>query len=512
MSSSRISRRGVLQGIGGAFLSGAAPHWVKASEVLRFSSTPFVLGVASGSPTTNGIILWTRLLHESLSSLSVPVRWEIASDERMQRVVRHGSEFATPEWAHSVHIEVAGLQPGREYWYRFIAGGQVSAIGRTRTAPALGAKSERLRIAVASCQKYENGFYNAYRQMLDEDLDLVVHVGDYIYEYESAGRGTVRGDGSGEAFTLDDYRARYALYKSDTDLQTIHAAYPWLMTWDDHEVANDYAGDTTYDQSGEEFLVRRAAAYRAYYEHMPLPRSAIPVGPNMRLHALHNYCDLVQIHMLDSRQYRSPLACLGADDTGGPGASCAALFDAARTKLGKQQEAWLYAALGQSKARWNLLAQGTPMAHVDLDPGPGVAYRRDSWDGYPAARQRLLDAVVATQVSNPVVIDGDIHAFQVANLNKQANEIESRIVASEFTTTSITSSGVGQRALDERRKTNPNVLLSDATLHGYLLMEFKRDHTQTDLVTVDTIRQREAMRGVMARYIVENGKAGPIAL
>jgi alkaline phosphatase D len=188
------------------------------------------------------------------------------------------------------------------------------------------------------------------------------------------------------------------------------------------------------------------------------------------------------------------------------------VFDAAPTKLGKQQEAWLYAALGQSKARWNLLAQGTPMAHVDLDPGPGVAYRRDSWDGYPAARQRLLDAVVATQVSNPVVIDGDIHAFQVANLNKQANEIESRIVASEFTTTSITSSGVGQRALDERRKTNPNVLLSDATLHGYLLMEFKRDHTQTDLVTVDTIRQREAMRGVMARYIVENGKAGPIAL
>jgi alkaline phosphatase D len=347
--------------------------------------------------------------------------------------------------------------------------------------------------------------------MLDDNLDLIVHVGDYIYEYASAvGGNNIRGDGSGETLTLDQYRARHALVKSDPDLRSAHAHCPWLVTWDDHEVANDYGGDWSYDLAGEEFLLRRAAAYRAYYEHMPLPRSALPVGPNMLLYANHRFGNLVQIQMLDSRQHRSPAACLGDEDDGGPGARCASLFAAARTKLGKQQEEWLRKELAANHAHWNVIAQGTPMAHVDLDPGPGVAYRRDSWDGYPAARQRFLDMLAETKATNPVIIDGDIHAFQVANLNRQANDVATPIVASELTTTSITSSGISQRQLDLRRSFNPNVLLSDSSKHGYLLLDINRERIHTELVTVDTIKQPESARDLLASYVVENGNPGPV--
>lgn len=487
-----------------------APRLVRASDSQRFKRNPFGLGIASGSPTQTGMVLWTRLVDESLGTLAIPVQWELAADDKMTKIVQRGTFMASSQWAHSVHVEVGGLRAGRDYWYRFFVGEHATAIGRTRTLPNAAARPERLRIAVASCQKFENGFYTAYRHMLNEDLDLVMHVGDYIYE-GTGGADLVRGNGADETFTLDDYRARYALYKSDADLQAMHAAHAWLMTWDDHEVVNDYAGDTSYDMSGAVFLARRAAAYRAYYEHMPLPKSAIPLGPNMRLYARFDYGNLARIHMLDSRQYRSPLGCMGDEDTGGPGASCASLFNSTRTKLGAQQEAWLSENLSKSAARWNVSAWGTPIAHVDLDPGPGVAYRRDSWDGYPAARQRFLDTLTKTRPNNPVVIDGDIHAFQVANLNKQANDVTTPVIASEFTTTSITSPGVSQRALDERRKWNPNVLLSDASRHGYLLMDFAREHLRTDLVTVDTIKKQDAARGVLASFAVENGKPGPIA-
>jgi alkaline phosphatase D len=230
----------------------------------------------------------------------------------------------------------------------------------------------------------------------------------------------------------------------------------------------------------------------------------------MQLYASHHFGNLAQIQMLDSRQYRSPAACLGAEDDGGPGARCASLFDTARTNLGKQQEDWLRTELTTNHAQWNVMAQGTPMAHVDLDPGPGVAYRRDSWDGYPAARQRFLDSVAGTKASNPVIIDGDIHAFQVANLNKQANDITTPVIASELTTTSITSSGISQRQLDQRREQNPNVLLSDSSKHGYLLLDIDRKRILADLVTVDTIKQPDAARGLIASYVVENGKPGPV--
>jgi alkaline phosphatase D len=490
---------------------------LSAATGLRFTSDPFLLGIASGYPSASGVILWTRLItslaepSKGLEDKAIPVAWEIASDDKLHKVIRKGIEYATPEFAHSIHVELSGLKPSRDYWYRFTAGGIRSPIGHTRTAPTEKTELQRLRFAVASCQKYENGFYVAYRHMLDDDLDLIVHVGDYIYEYASnAGGNNVRGDGSGEAMTLDQYRARYALCKSDADLRAAHAAYPWMVTWDDHEVANDYFGDASYEQSGEQFLLRRAAAYRAYYEHMPLPRTALPVGPHMRLHTNNRFGNLVQIHMLDSRQYRSPLACLGDEDDGGPGARCAALFNETRTKLGKQQEEWLSGELVKSAARWNVLAQGTPMAHVDLDPSEGIAYRRDSWDGYPAARQRLLTSLVNTRVSNPVVIDGDIHAFQVANLNAKADDVTSPVIASEFTTDSITSSGISQARLDQNRQNNPNVLFSDSRLRGYLLLEFSPQSVRADLMTVESIRNLDAGRNLLASFVVENGKPGPV--
>jgi len=512
------SRRDFLrQGTAALLLTAMPARLLHAATALRFSTDPFLLGVASGCPTPDGMVLWTRLLtshaepSRDIEHAVIPVELEIASDARMRKVVQRSTHHAAPEWAHSIHAEITGLKPGRDYWYRFTAGGMQSRIGRTRTAPARNAKLSNLRIAVACCQKYENGYFVAYRHMVDDNVDLVVHVGDYIYEYESGGgRDAVRGDGSGETRTLDNFRARYALYKSDANLQAAHAMCPWLVTWDDHEVANDYAGNESYEQSGEEFLTRRAAAYRAYYEHMPLRRSAIPVGPHMQLHMQSNYGNLVQIHMLDSRQHRSPLGCRGAEDEGGPGARCASLFANERTKLGQHQEALVNAALSTSKARWNVLAQGTPMAHVDLDPGEGVAYRRDSWDGYPAARQRLLDTLANTNASNPVVIDGDIHAFQVANLNRQANDLTSPVIASEFTTDSITSGGIGQNRLDENRKNNPNILFGDSRQRGYLSLEFTPKQVRADLVTVETIKRPDAARGLLASFVVEDGKPGPV--
>jgi len=509
-----LTRRDVLRALSAASALALPARLLRASESLRLKTNPFALGVASGYPTPNGVVLWTRLMtdtSQSIESDAIPVTLEIATDERMRSIAHRSTHYATSEWAHSVHAEITGLKPNREYWFRFTAAGHQSTVGRTRTAPEVDANIRRLRVGVASCQKYENGYYVAYRHMLNDDLDLIVHTGDYIYEYASTvGGGNIRGDSSREVFTVDDYRARYALYKSDPDLQAMHAACPWLVTWDDHEVTNDYAGDSTYDGSGESVLLRRAAAYRAYYEHMPLPLSARPVGPNMLLYARSTFGALLQINMLDSRQYRSPLGCRGAEDTGGAGASCASLFNAARTKLGAQQEQWLQASLATSKARWNVLAQGTPMAHVDGDAGPGVAYRRDIWDGYPAARQRLLDALAETRTRNPIVLDGDIHAFQVAQINRTANDLESPIIASEFTTNSITSGGISQSRLDQNRQLNPNLLYSYSQERGYTTLEFTRNTVRADLITVDSIRDQNAKRNRLASFVVENGKPGPL--
>ena len=247
-------------------------------------------------------MLWTRLAPHPLEEggmpdTSVEVEWQVAEDEKFSRIVARGAERAMSELAHSVHAEVRGLQPDRVYWYRFRAGTAVSPVGRTRTAPA-GHKA-RLRFAFASCQQYEQGFFSAYRDMATRDLDLVVHLGDYIYE-RSWGARHVREHDVGIPTTLAEYRNRYALYKGDADLQAAHAAFPFLSIWDDHEVTDDYANDRSYAvRDAVRFLKTRAAAYQAYYEHMPLPASARPRGPDATIYAHYRFGDVMDLLLLD---------------------------------------------------------------------------------------------------------------------------------------------------------------------------------------------------------------------
>ncbi|MFZ9150608.1 MAG: alkaline phosphatase D family protein [Burkholderiales bacterium] len=280
----------------------------------RFAQNPFSLGVASGYPQPESVVLWTRLAPDPLNGggmpdANVPVRWEIAADAKFSKIVDRGEGLAMPQLAHAVHVQAKGLAPSHWYWYRFMAGDAVSTVGRTRSAPAADDARGKLSFAVASCQHYEHGFYAAYRDMAGQELDFVMHVGDYIYE-SSWGKGRVRDHHIPEPYTLADYRNRYAQYKMDPNLQAAHAACPWLVTWDDHEVDNDYANDRSQDLDPvEAFLARRAAAYQAYYEHMPLPPGTFSGGPNMKIYGTHAMGQLARIQLLDMRQYRDYHVC-----------------------------------------------------------------------------------------------------------------------------------------------------------------------------------------------------------
>ena len=489
----------------------------RAAANVRFAGDPFTLGVASGYPLPDSVVLWTRLALNPLepgggmTAAVIPVQWEIATDDRMRTVVQSGTEFATAEWAHSVHVEPTGLPAGRDYWYRFTAGGVRSPIGRTRTAPASDATVDRLKIAVANCQQYEQGYFNAYRHMVADELDLILHVGDYIYEV-SWGKDLVRHHGSPTTFTLDDYRTRHALYKTDPDLQAAHAACPWLLTWDDHEVANDYAGDISeYDDDPELFQARRAAAYRAYYEHMPLPRQAVPFGPNMRLYTARATGNLASIFMLDQRQYRSPEACPLPGRRGGHKVeNCPELNDPSRQMLGSRQELWLQGIVGQSRAKWNLFAEGTVMSYADEDTGPGKAFWTDDWNGYPAARDRFIQLLAERKVANPIVLSGDIHAYVVGALHLEAGNPDSPVVAAEFTSTSITSQSQSEDLFRTIKAGNPNLLLATGAHRGYVRLDLTHERAQADLVVMDNVKTRVSTSRTLASFVVEPGKAGPV--
>jgi alkaline phosphatase D len=510
----KCSRRSVMAQVGAVVVTTTLPARLLRASDARLRKDPFTLGVASGYPQSDAVVLWTRLALESLQSgggmpaAAVPVTWELATDEHMRNVVRRGVEYATPQWAHSVHVELMELDADRPYWYRFTTGDVQSPIGRTRTMPRADAANAHLRIAVASCQQYEHGYFVAYRHMLDDQLDLIMHVGDYIYE-TSWGQNRIRSHNAPEAFTLDDYRARYALYRGESELQAAHAAYPWIVTWDDHEVENDYAGATSEeDDTREWFLARRAAAYQAYYEHMPLPRRAVPYGPDMRLFTQRSLGQLASITMLDTRQYRSPLACAEPGRRGSRVTNCPELHDPSRSKLGVTQEGWLASRMASSRARWNLFASGTVMAYVDEQRGEGEQFWTDSWNGYPAARARFMDSLAQTRVANPVILSGDIHSYLAANHHRVPNDRASPLVASEFVTTSISSQGVSQQSLDERRANNPNLLFANSERRGYLRLDLTPQRLQAELVAMESVTQRDAGKSVQAAFVVENGRAG----
>lgn len=500
----------------GVVVAGAAllPRAILARP--PFSQNPFTLGVASGYPTPGGVVLWTRLAPEPLAGGGMPpaaveVGWEIAADEAFRRIVRSGKEIATADWAHSVHAEAAGLEPERPYFYRFHAGGVVSPVGRLRTAPAENTPLGRLRFAFASCQQYEQGYYAAYRHMADDDLDFVVHLGDYVYE-SSWGRNHVRSHGTPEPITVEEYRNRYALYKGDANLQAAHAAHPWLVTWDDHEVDNDYANDRSQDLDPPAlFLKRRAAAYRAYYEHMPLPKWAQPQGAGMRLYCRWAFGALAQFYLLDGRQYRSHQAC-PREDRGGSNTvaaeDCRERLDPERTFLGKSQERWLADGLRASSARWNVIAQQTLMAQSDRKPGEGQAFWTDGWDGYPLARRRLLRAIEEPRVANPVVIGGDVHMSVVADLKTDFDDPRAPVVATEFVGTSISSQGLPRRRVEGWLTDSPHIKYANPTRRGYTVAELSVRRCQVYLRTLDDVKDPQSGIRTLRSYAVEDGKPG----
>jgi alkaline phosphatase D len=479
---------------------------------LRAQSYPFSLGVASGYPSPTSVTLWTRLT--GVDPNPVTVKWEVAADDAFNSVVRSGEALAQPEWAHSVHAEVQGLEPERWYWYRFTAGDAQSRMGRTRTAPLFTKAGGHLRFAFASCQQYEQGYFGAYRHIVADDPDLIAFLGDYIYE-SSWGRDLVRSHGAPEPYSLEDYRARHALYRSDPDLQDAHAACPWILTWDDHEVDNDYADDRPEDgMDRASFLQRRAAAYRAYYEHMPLPLRMQPQELGMQIYSHLDWGTLARFHILDCRQYRSWQACPRPNRRGGSNtvdvASCTRIGVPGRSMLGRRQERWLESALGESRAAWNVIAQTTAMARFDQKPGPGRRAWTDGWDGYPAARERLLNTFQSKRVANPVVIGGDVHCFNVSQLKLDFDDPASPVIATEFVGTSITSQAWSQERMNQYLPDNPHMLLGDSRYRGYTRVEIAPQRWTADLRIMESVQRRDAPCSTLATYVVDDGIPGPV--
>lgn len=482
----------------------------------RFQQNPFTLGVASGYPQSDGIVLWTRLAPYPLTGGGMPdatveVAWEIADNESFSPVLRKGTARATPALAHSVHAEINGLQPARWYWYRFHAGDATSPVGRFRTAPAADAANDRLRFALASCQQYEQGYFAAYRHMARDELDLVIHVGDYIYE-SSWGDNRVRSHASPESVTLAGYRDRYALYKSDADLQAAHAAAAWLVTWDDHEVSNDYANDRSQRADPPaQFLQRRAAAYQAYYEHMPLPAWAHPRGTNMQIYTHATFGQLARFYLLDDRQYRSHQVC-ARPGRGGSNvvkeAECAERLSPELTLLGAEQERWLNSALEKPSAGWNIIAQQTLMAQRSRDIEGASGYWTDGWDGYPKARERLLGAVAQRKVSNPLVLGGDVHAGIVADLKLNFDGPKSPVVATEFVGTSISSQGPGAKFTEAAVQRNPHLKFYNGTQRGYTAFDVTPTQCHVRMRALSNVTDPQATISNSAAFVVESGKAG----
>ena len=518
------SRRHLLQLAGAA----AGTLWLPRSawsQPQRFADNPFALGVASGSPTHDSVVLWTRLLQTglfgpaALGAAPVTVRWEVADDEGFTRIVRNGQAQALVELAHSVHVEVPGLASDRWYFYRFMAGDAVSPVGRTRTFPAPGAIASRLRVAYASCQRWEHGYFSAWRHMRDDRPDLVLFLGDYIYEYARADN-PVRTPPGGVVMTLDDYRARYALHRGEPELQAMHAACPWLVTWDDHEVENDYAGLNPGNRGlpGAEFVARRAAAYQAFYEHMPLRASALTQalaglagGAELRLYGQVPFGRLATLYLLDDRQYRDRQACTRGGRFGSSLVNperCESWADPARTLLGAAQEQWLDRAFEQAAggATWNVIGQQTLFGRRDFRPGPGVTLWNDGWDGYDAARTRVTDAMQRHRLANPVLLGGDLHENWVGHVKADYARPDSTALGVEFCGTSISSRAAAADNFAALLAENPHFIFADNTRKGYGLVDFTPTQLTTTLRVVDDVTRRDTRIETLARFVVSAGR------
>ena len=481
----------------------------------RFASTPFALGVASGDPAPDGVVLWTRLATEPLvfgggmPARPMVVEWQVASDEGFGTLVRRGSALAHPELGHAVHVELEGLAPGRTYWYRFSVGGHASPVGRTCTLPAAGAKVERVRFAVAGCQQYEEGHYTAWRRIAEEPLDFVFHYGDYIYEGETKlgvrkmnGRPftNLRNHVGPEIYTLDDYRRRYAQYKSDADLQAAHAAAPWFVTFDDHEVDNNWAGAEDQDGTPSEvFALRRAQAFQAYYENMPLRRTSLPRDGRMQLYRRARYGDLMDLHLLDTRQYRSKQVDM---------AQRTQVESPARSIVGAKQEQWLFDGLADAAPRWHTIAHQVALGNYAEEKNGAVVFSDDQWSGYLASRRRLLEHIQRVGFGNVVTACGDAHRHYASDLVQ--DNADSGIVSSEFLATSISSGsdGLGVDASAESTLRHSPHLKATTDKRGYVLCDVTRDAWIGDMKTLDQVMQPNGTLQSWKRYAVEHGRPG----
>lgn len=518
--SSRLSRRRFLGYTGAgatAVLLGTGQWDVASASANSTKGYPFTLGVASGDPAPDGVVLWTRLAIDPLApdgkggmpDQRIPVQYQVASDESFRNVVRAGVAFASPELGHSVHPEVHGLLPGRTYWYRFRVGNEISPIGRTRTAPAPGSVPEQMRFAFASCQSYEAGHYTSYQHMADEDLDLVLHLGDYIYETTYVENPTLH-DGTPlpdhlrtECFDLPRYRLQYAQYKSDAHLQAAHAIAPWICTFDDHEVENDYRGDTSErdnepDQDPAVFRLRKAAAFQAMYENLPLRHTQMPSGPDIRIHRRIAYGALADFTMVDTRTYRSTRV---------------GRFDPNATMFGGAQRDWLLDGFSSSRARWQVIGNQMPIAQVDRNADPNVLTFFDGWDGYVVERELVFTEARERGVENLVVVTGDRHSNYVMDLKANYDDPESPVVGTEFVGTSISSNRDGSDMLpvgEDYLRANPHMKFCNFQ-RGYSRVTVTPQELRNDFRVVPYISLPDAPISTRATYVVENGRPGAVS-
>jgi len=446
-------------------------------------TVPFASGIAAGLHSDTEVVLWTRL--EPLVATSSLVGWEVAPDPGFSTVVASGSRTAVAGSDFTVKVLVGGLDPDRSYWYRFTNGSVGSAVGRARTMPVAGSSVSQMRFAYGSCQCYANGYYTAWRQIATQPVDAVLFLGDYIYESALIQLlRTVREEGVEEARTLDAYRGKYRLYKSDPDLQAAHAAHPFVTIWDDHEIANDYDSSIFGTDPG-----RAAAAYQAWFEYQPV----WPISGN-RIYRDLPWGDLGHLFMLDSRQYR---------DTHRPGAPLFGLreltsFEAApnRTMLGTAQRGWLTSGLSAAQAAgttWKIIGNQVmiaPLRVVDLDtpearaadpslPVHAGLYSNanfDSWDGFPWERDLLLSHLDTAGIQNTVFVTGDYHSFWQAPLSTDFDDASATVVANEFAAGAISSAGGAQNenvlfGSAESAPLSPGFAYIDGIRNGYGLIE-----------------------------------------
>lgn len=500
--------------LGGTLHGVTAP--VASAQPRTGAADLFQLGVASGDPLPDGVVIWTRLVqapfepYGGLEPTNVAVEWQVAEDEGFTTIVRDGTATARPEYAHSVHVDVRGLRPWRHYFYRFRVDGQVSPVGRTRTAPEPSQSPELLTLAVASCQKWDNGFYHAHRDLAERDHDLVLFLGDYIYESHVLPGGGVRGGSRPDLvdrtpMSLDEYRLRYTLHKLDPDLQAAHAASAWAVTMDDHEVEDNWAGSYSQKLETPEFLVRRANAFRAYWEHLPMRIAQRPEGPDMQLYRKLRYGRLAEMFILDTRQHRSRIVADGdwiePDDEA---------RDPDRTITGDAQEKWLLDGCGESAATWKVLAQQVVMGHLDKQPGAGQLSPMSTWDGYVASRDRVLGGLVERDVDNLVVLTADIHRNFVGDLTLDFDDPDSAVIGSEFVATSISSTGDGS----DQTEWGDTILGECPSLkfhnnqRGYVSCRVTPEEWISDYRVVDKVSTEDGTVSSRAQFKIEEGVAG----